>query len=66
MEEIHSLGKGLNISISKNQKLDTRSYTKTESVAADDIIMHAIRTIYYLDYQGNKVRKTIMYQHKNS
>ena len=47
-----SLGKGSILSISTKQKLNTRSSTETELVAADDIMPHVCWTNYVLVVKG--------------
>ena len=60
------LGKGSFISTSIKQRLNTRSSTETELVAADDLMPHLCWTNYFLEYQGYKINSTIMYQDNQS
>ena len=61
-----SLGKGSFISTSINQRLNTRSSTETEIVAADDLMPHLCWMNYFLDCHGYNVNSTIMYQDNQS
>ena len=61
-----SLGKGSIISTSTKQKLNTRSSTETELVAADDRMPHVCWTNYFLDCQGYDIDSTIMFQDNQS
>ena len=47
-----SLGKGSIISTSIKQKMNTKSSTETELIAADDLIPHILWTNYLLSWQG--------------
>jgi hypothetical protein len=61
-----SLGKGSIISTSLKQKLNTRSSTETELVAADDMMPHLCWTNYFLQCQYYHVLGTVMYQDNKS
>ena len=61
-----SLGKVSIISTSTKQKLNTRSSTETELVAADDLMPHVCWTNYFLDCQGYDIDSTIMFQDNQS
>ena len=61
-----SLGKGYFMSTSINQRLNTRSSTETELVAADDMMPHLCWTNYFLECQGYNFHSTIMYQDNQS
>ena len=61
-----SLGKGSIISTSTKQKINTRSSTETELVAADDLMPHVCWTNYFLDCQGYNIDSTIMFQGNQS
>jgi hypothetical protein len=50
-----SLGKGSVISMSKKQKINTRSSTESELVGADDAIPQMMWTRYFLEGQGYNV-----------
>ena len=61
-----SLGKGYFISTSIKQKLNTRSSTETELVAADYLIPHHCWTNYFFKNQGYDTKSTVMYQDNQS
>ena len=61
-----SLGKGSFISTSIKQRLNTRSSTETELIAADDLMNHLCWTNYFLECQGYNINSTIMYQDNQS
>ena len=52
-----SLGEGAAMSTSTKQKLNTRSSTETESVAADDLMPHVLWTNCFLDWQGTPCKR---------
>ena len=47
-----SLGKGAIISTSIKQKMNTKSSTETELIAADDLMPHILWMKYFLNWQG--------------
>jgi hypothetical protein len=61
-----SLGKGMLITGSSKQKLNTQSSTVTELVAADDFIRMILYTNYFLEAQGCGAKETILYQDNQS
>ena len=61
-----SLGKGMIISGSNKQKLNTRSSTETELVAADDFMPLLLWTNLFLRAQGFDYKATILYQDNQS
>jgi len=61
-----SLGKGMPINTSTKQKINTRSSTETELVAADDFMPIILWTNYFLDAQGYGSQDTILYQDNQS
>jgi hypothetical protein len=61
-----SLGKGMPISTSTKQKLNTRSSTETELVAADDLMPIILWTNYFLEAQGYGHQDTVLYQDNQS
>ena len=61
-----SLGKGSIISSSTKQKLNTRSSTETELVAADDLMPQLCWTNYFLDAQDYEIAATVMFQDNQS
>ena len=48
------------------QRLNTRSSTKTELFAVDDLMPYLCWMNYFLEYQGYNVHSTIMYQENQS
>jgi hypothetical protein len=61
-----SLGKGCLMSTATKQKLNTRSSTETEIVAVDDTMPQVLWTNYFLEEQGYKAERTIIYQDNKS
>jgi hypothetical protein len=61
-----SLGQGMPINTSTKQKINTRSSTETELVAADDFMPIILWTNYFLDAQGYGTDATILYQDNQS
>ena len=61
-----SLGGGMPINVSSKQKLNTRSSTETELVAADDLMPVILWTNYFLDAQGYDTSNTVLYQDNQS
>ena len=61
-----SLGKGMPINTSTKQKINTRSSTETELVAADDFMPIILWTNYFLEAQGYGHQDTILYQDNQS
>jgi hypothetical protein len=60
-----TLGKGSMMSMSNKQKLNTKSSTETELVAADEVLDQALWTKNFLEAQGYKCQVTI-YQDNTS
>jgi hypothetical protein len=60
------MGKGMPITGSNKQKLNTRSSTETELVAADDFMPMIIWTNLFLEAQGYGAKETILYQDNQS
>ena len=58
--------KGALISISAKQKLNTRSSTDAELVAADDAMSLVLWTRLFLEAQGIDVKENIVYQDNKS
>ena len=54
-----TLGKGAVNTISAKQRLNTRSSTEAELVAADDVLPQALWTKYFLDAQGYSSKTTL-------
>ena len=61
-----SLGKGMLCNTSTKQKLNTRSSTETELVAADDFMPVILWTNYFLEAQGYGHQDTMLYQDNQS
>ena len=61
-----TLGKGMPITGSSKQKLNTRSSTETELVAADDFMPNILWTNHFLHAQGYGFENTILYQDNQS
>ena len=61
-----SLGKGAIIITSIKQKMNTKSSTETELIAADDLMPHILWTKYFLNWQGYNSKDTILYQDNKS
>ena len=61
-----SLGKGMIISRSSKQKLNTRSSTECKLVAADDFMGSILWTNYFLDAQGYGSGDTTLFQDNQS
>jgi hypothetical protein len=61
-----SLGKGMPINTSTKQKINTRSSTETELVAAADFMPIILWTNYFLEAQGYGHQDTILYQDNQS
>ena len=61
-----SYGGGMAQSISRKQKLNTRSSTEAELVGADDVSVMILWTKYFMEAQGYQVQKNILYQDNKS
>jgi hypothetical protein len=61
-----TLGRGMPIVGSNKHKLNTRSSTESEIVAADDFMPAICWTRYFLDAQGYNVEDNILYQDNKS
>jgi len=59
---IMSMGGGAFQSFSKKQKLNTRSSNESELVALDDVSVHIMWTKLFLEHQGYRVDKNIVFQ----
>ena len=57
---IITLGKGATISHSGKHKLNTKSYTKSELVGADDMLVKVLWSLYFIQAQGYTVDQNIM------
>ena len=63
---VMSFGKGAVQSISRKQKLNTKSSTILELVAADDASTLILWTKLFMEEQGYKINKNILYQDNKS
>ena len=61
-----SFGKGAVQAISAKQKINTKSSTEAELVAADDTLSYLLQTKYFLEAQGYPSDQTILYQDNTS
>ena len=61
-----TMGKGAIISASKKQKLNTRSSTEAELIAADEAVTHMLWTQLFLEAQGYEQKPSILYQDNKS
>lgn len=61
-----TMGKGAIYSVSRKQKINTRSSTEAELVAADDVIGSIIWTKLFLEHQGYPLKENILYQDNRS
>ena len=63
---IMTMGKGAIFSTSRKQKLNTRSSTGAELVAADDVVSSIVWTKLFLQEQGYPLTKNTLYQDNRS
>jgi hypothetical protein len=63
---IMSYGGGAAQSISRKQKLNTRSSTEAELVGADDVAIMIMWTKLFMEAQGYNIEKNILYQDNKS
>ena len=61
-----TMGKGYLQTTSRKQKLNTRSSTEAELVAADDAMTQILWTKMFLEAQGYKVKETVLLQDNTS
>ena len=61
-----TMGKGAIQSMSSKQKMNTKSSTEAELVAADDVSGQIIWTRYFLEAQGFGIKDNILYQDNQS
>jgi hypothetical protein len=57
-----SMERGAMSSMSKKQKINTRSSTEAELVGADDAMPQIMWTKYFIEAQGHGISKNILYQ----
>ena len=60
------MGKGEIISLSKNQKMNTKSSTEAKLVGADDASSLILWTKLFLETEGYKFEQDILYQDNKS
>ena len=63
---IMKMGKGAIQSVSRKQKMNTRSSTEAELIGADDSSIMILWTKLFIEAQGYKVEKNILYQDNRS
>ena len=61
-----TMGQGAIQSMSRKQKLNTRSSTKAELVGADDAIGQILWTRLFMEEQGYDIEKNVLYQDNKS
>jgi hypothetical protein len=61
-----TMGRGFPISVSTNQKLNTKSSTESELVGIDDMMPIILWTCYFLLSQGYEVIKNLLLQDNKS
>jgi hypothetical protein len=61
-----TMGKGAIFSISRKQKMNARSSTEVELIAADDVVSSIVWTKLFLDKQGYPLDEKILYQDNKS
>ena len=61
-----TMGKGAITSLSRKQKLNTRSSTEAELVAVDDCMAQVLWTNHFLEAQGYQTKATIILQDNKS
>ena len=61
-----SMGEGVMYSSSRKQKMNSRSSTEAELIAADDAITHIMWTKLFLEAQGYPTKNTILKQDNTS
>ena len=59
-------GRGSIISISKKQKLNTKSSTEAEIIGAEDAMPQMLWTRYFLEEEGYDIDKNILYHNNMS
>ena len=59
-------GQGMPITVSRKQKLNTKSSTEAELVGADDVSTMILWTKLFLEAQGYEIKNNILYQDNKS
>jgi hypothetical protein len=65
-EAMMSLGKGVAISLSNKQKINTKSFTESELVGADQALSSILHTQYFINTQGYSVKQNLLFQDNQS
>ena len=60
------MGEGDVQSVSRKQKLNTRSSTESELVGVDDVATMVLWTKLFLEEQGQNIKQNIIYQDNKS
>ena len=60
------MGEGAVQSVSRKQKLNTRSSTESELVGVDDVATMVLWTKLFLEEQGQDIKQNIIYQDNKS
>ena len=55
------IGKGAVESVSSKQKINTRSSTSVEMAVVDDVVSKITWTKLFLEEQGHKIKKNVVY-----
>jgi hypothetical protein len=63
---VATFGKGAPYSMSRKQKLNTRSSTEAELVGADDMSTMILWTKLFMEAQGYEIKKNILFQDNKS
>ena len=61
-----TFGRGAIMSLSRKQKLNTRSSTEAELVGADDAATMILWTKHFMEAQGYKIDRNVIYQDNKS
>ena len=64
--EIMTMGQGEIRSVSRKQKLNTSINIENELVAVDDVLVYILWTVLFIEWQGYKIYKNILYQYNKS
>ena len=63
---ITTMGNGLMQSVSREQKINTRSNTKSELVAVEYASVYILWTVLFIEWKGYNIDKNILYQNNKS